>query len=456
MSYPFQHSTRIPFPTDALPPKIRNAVEEGIRVMQAPPALIASSALAAASHAVQSKFEVERLNGLKGPCSAYFIIIAESGERKSTADAMYFRAAREFEETASKKYKCIVSVLVGDSTPAGTIAHMDHYSPSVCLCEDEAGRIFSSNLVNDLGLLNKTWGGNSITVDRKYERLVVLSPRCSLIWMVQPTIFEKFMQRRGDDARGIGFLARCHVCYPESTQGSRFIKPRPEELVYVNDFKQRCLDLLHEQVERFLPGANQKRFENVTLTFAYPAQIAWEQIYDNIEFACATGGVFAQNRDYASKIAENIARMAGVFHAFEGHEGTEISEETLHRAAQVVLWYAAEFLRLFTPPGPVDILNDHALKLDNWLIEYAFRTGSYTVAKSFLLRYGPNSLRNRDTLELAIQRLMETNRISHFPAHMLSNNQMSRKATKMLFLHDNYYGQIVRGQQVMHVLPLLQ
>ena len=456
MSYPFQHVTRIPFPTDALPPKIKNAVEEGIRVIQAPPALIASSALAAASHAVQSKFDVERLNGLKGPCSAYFIVIAESGERKSATDDLYFSAAREFEEIASKENKCIVSTLIGDCSPAGTIAHMNDYSPSVCLCEDEAGRVFDSNLMNDLGLLNKAWGGNRVTVDRKRERIVVLSPRCSLIWMVQPSVFEKFMERRGDNARGIGFLPRCHVCYPETTQGTRFRKPRPEELVYVNHFKQRCLDLLHEQVEHFLPGANQKRFESVTLTFAYPAQIAWEQIYDNIEFACATGGAFAQNRDYASKIAENIARMAGVFHAFEGYEGTEISEETLHRAEKVVRWYASEFLRLFTPPGPVDILNDHALKLDNWLIEYAFRTRSYTVSKSFLLRYGPNSLRNRDALELAIQRLMETNRISYFPFHMFSNNQMSKKATKMLFLHDNYYGQIVRGQQVMNVLPLLQ
>lgn len=456
MSYPFQHSTRIPFPIDALPPKIRNAVEEGIRVIQAPPALIASSALAAASHAVQSKFDVERLNGLKGPCSAYFIVIAESGERKSATDDLYFSAAREFEEIASIENKCIVSTLIGDCSPAGTIAHMNHYSPSVCLCEDEAGRVFDSNLMNDLGLLNKAWGGSRVTVDRKYERIVVMSPRCSLIWMVQPSVFEKFMERRGENARGIGFLARCHVCYPESTQGTRFNKPRPEELVYVNDFKQRCLDLLHEQVERFLPGANQKRFQNVTLTFSYPAQIAWEQIYDNIEFACATGGVFAQNRDYASKIAENIARMAGVFHAFEGYEGTEISAETLHRAAQVVLWYASEFLRLFTPPGPMDILNDHALKLDNWLIEYAFRKGSYTISKSLLLRYGPNSLRNRDTLDIAIQRLMETNRISYFQANMFSNDQMSKKATKMLFLHDNYYGQIVRGQHVMNVLPLLQ
>lgn len=456
MSYPFQHSNRLPFPTDALPPKIRDAVEEGIRAIQAPPALVASAALAAASHAVQTKFEVERLNGLKGPCSAYFLVIADSGERKSVAFNLYFSAAREFEEFASQKYKCVISTLVGDCSPAGAIAHMNQYSPSVCLCEDEAGRVFNSNLVNDLGLLNKAWEGSRITVDRKHEHISVLSPRCSLIWMVQPAIFEKFMERRGDNVRGIGFLARCNPCYPESTQGSRFIKPGPRDLVYVNSFKQRCLDLLNDQVARFIPGATQKRFEYVTLTFSFDAQIEWEKVFNDIELACAAGGLFAQSRDYASKLAENIARMAGVFHAFEGHEGTEISQETLHGASRVVLWYAKEFLRLFTPPGPIDILNDHALKLDNWLIEYAFRTGSYTVAKSFLLRYGPNSLRNRDTLELAIQRLMETNRISHFPAHMLSNNQMSRKATKMLFLHDNYYGQIVRGQQVMNVLPLLQ
>jgi hypothetical protein len=274
--------------------------------------------------------------------------------------------------------------------------------------------------------------------------------------MVQPNIFEKYMNRRGDDARGIGFLARCHVCYPESTQGSRFIKPRPEELVYVKSFKQRCLELLNEQVDRFIPGANQKRFENVTLTFSYRAQIAWEQIYNNIEFACAAGGAFSQNRDYASKIAENIARMAGVFHAFEGYEGAQISKATLESAAKVVLWYAAEFLRLFTPPRPTDIMNDHALKLDNWLIEYAFSNNSYTISKSHLLRYGPNSLRNRDTLDIAIQRLMETNRISYYHENMFSNDQVSKRATKMLFLHDNYYGQIVRGQEVMNVLPLLK
>ena len=454
MTYNLQLNSIPPFPIDALPPTIRDATEQTIQVTEAPPALVASSALAAASLAVQTKFDVERLNGLSGPCSLYFITIADSGERKTTVDALFLSAAREFEEKASRENQSIVSVLVGDCTPAGAIAHMHKFSSSVCLCEDEAGRILSSNMINDLGLLNKAWGGNRITVDRKHERFVVLSPRCSLTWMVQPSVFSKFLERRGDNARGIGFLARCLVSYPQSTQGYRFRKNRPRELVDINRFQQRSLELLNEQLELFIPGKGQEKSKKINLTFSCQAQTEWENIYDEIERASGVGGVFCQNRDYASKIAENIARMAGIFHAFERCEGTQISSEMLSAAAKIVLWFANEFLRLFTPQGPIDIIHDHAIRLDNWLIEYAMRTKAISVSKSILLRYGPNILRNRDMLEIALQRLAETNRVSYFPTHMYLNNRTSRKPTQMLLLHDNYYGQIVRGQQVFGILPL--
>ena len=91
-----------PFPVWALPPKIRAAVEEAIAVTQAPSALVASSALAAASLAVQTKFDVKRLNGLVSPCSLFFITFAESGERKTTVDQMLFGAFSKFEEEVSK------------------------------------------------------------------------------------------------------------------------------------------------------------------------------------------------------------------------------------------------------------------------------------------------------------------------------------------------------------------
>ena len=90
------------FPVWKLPPRIRAAVEEAIAVTQAPQALVASSALAAASLAVQTKYDVKRLNGLVSPCSLYFITFAESGERKTTVDRMFFDPFSEFEESVSR------------------------------------------------------------------------------------------------------------------------------------------------------------------------------------------------------------------------------------------------------------------------------------------------------------------------------------------------------------------
>lgn len=96
-NYDIQPFSLPPFPLDALPPTLQAAVKEVMLAVEAPAALIASSALAAASLATQTEFNVERDVGLDGPISLYFITIAESGERKSAVDRLFFKAAREFE-----------------------------------------------------------------------------------------------------------------------------------------------------------------------------------------------------------------------------------------------------------------------------------------------------------------------------------------------------------------------
>ena len=87
-----------PFPVATLPPKIRAAVEEVIAITKAPPALVASSALAAVSLAVQGKYDVQRLPGLVSPSSLYFITFGESGERKTTVDRLLFSTFSKFED----------------------------------------------------------------------------------------------------------------------------------------------------------------------------------------------------------------------------------------------------------------------------------------------------------------------------------------------------------------------
>ena len=146
-----------------------------------------------------------------------------------------------------------IRLLYSDTTPAAFLLGLHENSRSAGLWEDEAGRIFNTRLVEDLGLLNKLWNGNDITIDRKHESFRIRAPRCTISWMVQPSIFRRFMERKGEDARGIGFLARCLVSYPSSTQGTRFLRSIPENLDAIQSFKERIRELLEDQIELLRP-----------------------------------------------------------------------------------------------------------------------------------------------------------------------------------------------------------
>ena len=75
-----------PYPMDALPGAIGAAVREYQAYGQQPAALVASSALAVVSLAAQGLADVARDERLCGPLSLNFLIIAQSGERKTAAD----------------------------------------------------------------------------------------------------------------------------------------------------------------------------------------------------------------------------------------------------------------------------------------------------------------------------------------------------------------------------------
>lgn len=458
------------FPFWQLPPKIRSAVNEAVAVTQAPLALVASSALAAASLAVQTKFTVKRLSGLISPCSLYLITFAESGERKTTVDQLFFSSFREFEAdvqqvpidvtdesevrqvAVDKQKNGKFRILYSDVTPAAFLAGLHKNSTSAGLCDDEAGRIFIGRLIDDLGLLNKLWNGSDISVDRKNETLSIRSPRCTISWMVQPQVFKKFMDRKGEEARGIGFLARCLLCYPLSTQGTRFLRSQPD-LEAIPIFTDRITELLNEQVELFRSKSVEAK-EKVELRFSNEAQALWENVFNNIERSILPGGAFCEARDYASKVAENIARLAGVFHAFEGEGGIKISETTLNAASNVVIWYAREFIRLFTPPSPHDAISEYARLLDAWLIDFARTTGLVQIPRNDLLQLGPNKLRRRDVLNIAVQRLTETGRVVCKIIFPPPDGRRYMKGTHVLELSDAYYGVLKRGYEPIGFIPL--
>lgn len=87
----------LPYPANALPPLLRDAVREAQAFVQAPTALVACSALAALSLAAQGLVNVRRDHQLVGPVSLYLLAVADSGERKTTCDSIFSPALRDWE-----------------------------------------------------------------------------------------------------------------------------------------------------------------------------------------------------------------------------------------------------------------------------------------------------------------------------------------------------------------------
>jgi putative DNA primase/helicase len=94
------------------------------------------------------------------------------------------------------------------------------------------------------------------------------------------------------------------------------------------------------------------------------------QAHDRIERALAAGGDFADIRDVAAKAAENVARLAALFHVLAQGPSGMIDAEAVHAAATVIGWHLYEARRLLSDlDTPTDL--SAAIRLDAWLMAEA-------------------------------------------------------------------------------------
>ena len=91
------------YPVSAFPNDVAKAILEVTQHGKMPIAIAAGSALSAMSVAIQSLADVARDSRLIGPCSLSMLVIAESGERKSTADRVMAAPVKEWEITRRKE-----------------------------------------------------------------------------------------------------------------------------------------------------------------------------------------------------------------------------------------------------------------------------------------------------------------------------------------------------------------
>lgn len=446
-----------PFPVDAFPQIIRNAIYEVEQHTQAPQALIAASALGVISLACQNRIDVCRLNNLRGPVSLFLLTLAESGERKSTVDKLLMEPLYQLEEKLFEKYthdltvwrndeaifniekKSLMSKLkseirrnkdhlatneklkvllashpkspvrfkqiFNDATPAAIKDYLCGYWRSVGIMSDEAGTIFNGYTLNELPFINKMWDGAMFPVERKSEpEKLIRDARMTLSLMVQPNIFKGYIKRKGDMAKGIGFFARCLICQPGSTQGNRQITSPVVSTEYLPIFHQRLMKIVNESIAR------NNENDRLCLRFTVEAEKRWIAFSNNVEYEMGILGRLSNFKDYASKMAENMARIAALLHHFNGDEG-DISLLTVEAAVEISTWYVGEYVRLFSKPQEFTLAISEADELYWWINNYCIRLKASWITKNTVLQYGPNKFRNRSKANEVLNTLYSQNRI---------------------------------------------
>ncbi len=292
-----------PYPIDALPDTIRAAAKEVQGFTKTPVPLVASSALAALSLAIQSYCDVKRAERLTGPVSLFMLTIADSGERKSTCAGFFTKAIRNYEEAQAEAAKpalrdyhaataawearhsgikdkirqlakaskptgdmesllrdlenCkpvpprVPRLIYADATPEALAYGLAKQWPAGGVVSAEAGIVFGAHgmgkdsIMRNLGLLNTLWDGGSMTTDRRTtESFTVRNARLTVALQVQEPTLREFLNRSGDLVRGTGFLARFLVAWPESTQGFRPFTEAPDNWPNMVRFNQRISEIL--------------------------------------------------------------------------------------------------------------------------------------------------------------------------------------------------------------------
>lgn len=192
---------------------------------------------------------------------------------------------------------------------------------------------------------NTLWDGGTLSIGRRTsESFKAEGARLTVSLLVQEPTLLSFLDKSDGLARGIGFLARVLVSWPESTQGYRPYSDPPDGWPAKKAFNGRIAQILANPVNMDEDG----RLTPTPLRFDPDAKAAWIDYLNEIEGQLAPGRDLYDVRDVASKSADNAARLAAIFHIFEhGSASGRIGVASFESASRIAMWHLLEARRFF-------------------------------------------------------------------------------------------------------------
>ena len=444
-----------PYPHHAFPFLMRQTIEEVQRNIQAPYALVSMAILGATSLSCQGLISVKLPTGKECPVSLNLLCIAESGERKSTVDALIYEAFHQADQRAAAKYKLALETYRAElnlwameklvlqrsshkrhrksesleALVAERVAHanrepspprlrqfirenitsraiikaLEGTNESIGLITDEGDVLFRTDAMKHVGMLNRAYDSPALLpLDRvECEHVYVSRPCVTVSIQSQSSVVMKHFSKYGDTARGSGHLARYLIAWPASTKGWRVVQTSEHVWEHLPRLQARFTELIEAYTTAIDSGVVNRR----TIEFNEDAKARWFQQAATTEWMLRPGDYLHDLHDFGSKAMEIVARVAALLHHASGEEG-KISLDTLDRAIAIVGWHVDEAKRLFSadfsqPQDQVDAKSVCAyLRHRVW----AGPSSNSWIAKNLVLRNGP--VRDRGRLNAALDYLI--------------------------------------------------
>ncbi len=439
------------YPVDALPTLMADMVAAMADLVQAPDTLCAHAVLSAAVLVTQGLADIHLPNTSRAmPLSLFLLVVAASGERKSSCDGLALKAVAQLEARLSETYADEMRTFRADRAAyEGEVSKIKAdrkieqderkqklralYEP-----EEPTAPIIRATEPNLEGLLNliakgrpslgvftaeggSFLGGHGMNEDAKTRTLTGLSTlydtgaaqrvrakeitildgrRVSISLAAQAKIAAALL---GDElAQDQGFLGRFLVCYPDSRIGTREVRLAPTGTdPRVEAFTDRVRRLLELQDGIKAPlrlpviGVDDEAWE-VFRAFS-------QAIEDNL----GDGKHWHPIRAAAQRMAENVGRIAGVLHLF-AHGGTDqpIDGDTMVSACEVGAFYLKEALRI-SGGVMVDAETQAVADLATWIES---RSGDL-IAPSIIQQSAPRPRANAAKTRERIRALCEAGRL---------------------------------------------
>jgi hypothetical protein len=440
-----------PYPVAALGSVLSGAAESIAARCQCSSALAAQAVLAVASLVSQRLADVRLPYGQTRPLSLFFVTIAASGDRKSTADNEALIPVRMHERNLKQEYEaahaawrvsnsawaaqhrkiendrsldrsCREAQLaaLGNApfepikplltAPEPTVEALAKHWPSLPgalgLFSAEGGQMTGGHgfgpdhRLKTAATLSTLWDGSGIRRLRAGDGITDLAGRrLALHLMVQPDVATAFLS--DPILRDQGLLSRLLVAAPESLAGKRIWREAPKEQ---DPPMKRYIGVVLGLLECPASAANEAGNELTprAIELSTEAKDAWVAFHDQIESAMAQDSALEYLRDVAGKAAENAARIAAVLTIVETPDASIIEADAMTAGCELMTWYVFEALRLSGAHRQPPALRN-AIKLLEWL-----RAKHKTqVTRSEIMQFGPACVRQKVDADAASATLEE-------------------------------------------------